>query len=116
MVTQTAFFKLTNVIPFEKATELLKAAIKKTYGKKGDDVVNMNYAAVDKAVETLHKVEVPAAWANAGAEEAAKGGCPATPAFIKEVVNPMNAQQGISYRSQLQRPRRWFFPIGYLLL
>ena len=94
MVTQTAFFKLTNVIPFEKATELLKAAIKKTYGKKGDDVVNMNYAAVDKAVETLHKVEVPAAWANAGAEEAAKGGCPATPAFIKEVVNPMNAQQG----------------------
>ena len=48
MVTQTAFFKLTNVIPFEKATELLKAAIKKTYGKKGDDVVNMNYAAVDK--------------------------------------------------------------------
>ena len=56
MVTQTAFFKLTNVIPFEKATELLKAAIKKTYGQKGDDVVNMNYAAVDKAVETLHKV------------------------------------------------------------
>ena len=94
MVTQTAFFKLTNVIPFEKATELLKAAIKKTYGKKGDDVVNMNYAAVDKAVETLHKVEVPASWANAADEAAVKGGCPATPAFIKEFVNPMNAQQG----------------------
>ncbi len=94
MVTQTAFFKLTNVIPFEKATELLKAAIKKTYGKKGDDVVNMNYAAVDKAVETLHKVEVPASWANAADEAAAKGGCPATPAFVKEVVQPMNAQQG----------------------
>lgn len=94
MVTQTAFFKLTNVIPFEKATELLKAAIKKTYGKKGDDVVNMNYAAVDKAVETLHKVEVPASWANAVDEAAAKSGCPATPAFVKEVVQPMNAQQG----------------------
>ena len=94
MVTQTAFFKLTNVIPFEKATELLKAAIKKTYGKKGDDVVNMNYAAVDKAVETLHKVEVPASWANAADEAAVKGGCPATPAFINEFVNPMNAQQG----------------------
>ena len=94
MVTQTAFFKLTNVIPFEKATELLKAAIKKTYGKKGDDIVNMNYAAVDKAIETLHKVEVPASWANAADEAAVKSGCPATPAFIKEVVQPMNAQQG----------------------
>jgi len=94
MVTQTAFFKLTNVIPFEKATELLKGAIKKTYGKKGDDVVNMNYAAVDKAVETLHKVEVPAAWANAVDTTEAKGGCPAMPAFIKEIVNPMSAQQG----------------------
>ncbi len=94
MVTQTAFFKLANVIPFEKATELLKGAIKKTYGKKGDDIVNMNYAAVDMAAEALHKVEVPASWANAEAEEAAKGGCPATPAFIKEVVQPMNAQQG----------------------
>ncbi len=94
MVTQTAFFKLTNVIPFEEATGLLKAAIKKTYGKKGDDVVNMNYAAVDKAVETLHKVEVPAAWSEAVDAEAAKGGCPATPAFIKDVVKPMNAQQG----------------------
>ena len=56
--------------------------------------MNMNYAAVDKAVETLHKVEVPASWANAADEAAAKGGCPATPAFIKEVVQPMNAQQG----------------------
>ena len=94
MVTQTAFFKLANVIPFEKATELLKGAIKKTYGKKGDDIVNMNYAAVDMAAEALHKVEVPASWATVEVEEAAKGGCPATPAFIKEVVQPMNAQQG----------------------
>ena len=94
MVTQTAFFKLANVIPFEKATELLKGAIKKTYGKKGDEIVNMNYAAVDMAVTALNKVEVPASWATVEVEEAAKGGCPATPAFIKEVVQPMNAQQG----------------------
>ena len=94
MVTQTAFFKLANVIPFDHAVELLKGAIKKTYGKKGDDIVNMNYAAVDMAAEALHKVEVPAEWANVDVEEAAKGGCPATPAFIKEVVQPMNAQQG----------------------
>ncbi len=94
MVTQTAFFKLANVIPFDHAVELLKGAIKKTYGKKGDDIVSMNYAAVDMAAEALHKVEVPAEWANIDVEEAAKGGCPATPAFIKEVVQPMNAQQG----------------------
>ena len=94
MVTQTAFFKLANVIPFDHAVELLKGAIKKTYGKKGDDIVNMNYAAVDMAAEALHKVDVPAEWANVDVEEAAKGGCPATPAFIKEVVQPMNAQQG----------------------
>ena len=94
MVTQTAFFKLANVIPFDHAVELLKGAIKKTYGKKGDEIVNMNYAAVDMAAEALHKVDVPAEWANVDVEEAAKGGCPATPAFIKEVVQPMNAQQG----------------------
>ncbi len=94
MVTQTAFFKLANVIPFDHAVELLKGAIKKTYGKKGDDIVNMNYAAVDQAAEALHKVEVPASWANAADDAAAKSGCPATPAFVKEVVQPMNAQQG----------------------
>lgn len=94
MVTQTAFFKLTNVIPFERATELLKAAIKKTYGKKGDAIVNMNYAAVDKAADVLVKVAVPAAWANAEDKDSARTGCSATPEFIKNVVYPMNAQQG----------------------
>ena len=94
MVTQTAFFKLTNVIPFEEATVLLKAAIKKTYGKKGDEIVNMNYAAVDKAIETLHKVEVPASWKNAEDTVKEAAGCPGTPDFIKNVVRPINAQQG----------------------
>ena len=94
MVTQTAFFKLTGVLPFEESVKLLKDAIKRTYGRKGDAVVNMNWAAVDKAIEVLHKVEVPAAWADAQDAEAAKGGCPAEPEFIKKVFRPMIAMQG----------------------
>lgn len=49
MVTQGAFFKLANVIPFDEAVGYIKAAIKKTYGRKGDDIVNMNCNAVDGA-------------------------------------------------------------------
>lgn len=94
MVTQSAFFKLTNVIPYNEAVDYLKAAIKKTYGKKGDAIVNMNYQAVDKASEVLTKVEVPAHWANAEAVETKSASCTAQPEFIKNVVNPMNAQQG----------------------
>ena len=62
MVTQSAFFKLANVIDFDKAVELIKAAIKKTYGKKGDEIVKMNCDAVDGAIEALVKIDVPAAW------------------------------------------------------
>lgn len=65
MVTQTAFFKLTGVLPFEESVKLLKDAIKKTYGRKGDAVVQMNWDAVDKAIEVLHEVQIPAAWADA---------------------------------------------------
>ena len=94
MVTQSAFFKLTNVIPYDEAVEYLKKAIKKTYGKKGDAIVNMNCEAVDKAAEALVKIEVPAAWAEAKDPENDQKGCTATPEFISKVVMPMNAQQG----------------------
>lgn len=94
MVMQSAFFKLTNVIPYDQAVDYLKIAIKKTYGKKGDAIVNMNYQAVDKASEVLLKVDVPAWWADAKDETAPKSGCSAQPEFIKNVVMPMNAQQG----------------------
>ena len=91
MVTQSAFFKLANVIPFEQAVELIKAAIKKTYGKKGDEIVNMNCAAVDGAIEALHEVKVPASWKDAKDAEVKKAD---VPEFISEIVAPVNAQRG----------------------
>ena len=91
MVTQSAFFKLANVIDFDKAVELIKAAIKKTYGKKGDDIVRMNCDAVDGAVEALVKVDVPAAWKDTKDES---DGTHEVPAFIKNIVEPVNAQAG----------------------
>ena len=86
MVTQTAFFKLTGVLPFEESVVLLKDAIKKTYGRKGDAIVNMNCAAVDKAVEVLHEVQVPAEWANAEDAAKAEKRCANEPEFIKNIL------------------------------
>ena len=91
MVTQSAFFKLANVIDFDEAVTLIKAAIKKTYGKKGDEIVNMNCAAVDGAIEALTKIDVPASWKDAVDEEKADDN---RPAFIKNIVDPVNAQRG----------------------
>ena len=64
-VLQAAFFKLADIIPIEEAVGYMKAAIKNTYGKKGEKIVNMNMAAVDAGIEHVHKVEVPASWADA---------------------------------------------------
>ena len=102
MIMQTAFFRLANVLPFEQAVDLLKDSIKKTYGNKGDKVVNMNISAVDKAINAVKEITVPASWAEAkdGAAcctSAAKGGdccCSSDPAYITEFVRPVLAQQG----------------------
>ncbi|NLK37155.1 MAG: pyruvate:ferredoxin (flavodoxin) oxidoreductase [Epulopiscium sp.] len=91
-VLQAAFFKLANIIPIEEAVGYMKAAITKSYGKKGDTILNMNYAAVDKGVEGIVEIQVPAAWANA-VDTATKASRPVTD-FVKEVVQPMNAQEG----------------------
>ncbi|MBQ4087514.1 MAG: pyruvate:ferredoxin (flavodoxin) oxidoreductase, partial [Clostridia bacterium] len=91
MVTQSAFFKLSNVIPLDEAIPLLKDAIKKTYGKKGDKIVAMNCEAVDKALDALVKIDVPAAWKDAKDDAAEEKD---VPAFIKNIVEPVNAQRG----------------------
>jgi pyruvate-ferredoxin/flavodoxin oxidoreductase len=91
MVMQTAFFKLANVIPFEQATELLKASIKKAYGKKGDKIVNMNNAAVDQAVENLVEIKYPESWKDLKDDAACD--CD-EPAYISDVVRPILAQKG----------------------
>ncbi len=63
-IMQSAFFKLANVIPYEKAMAEMKGAAKKSYGNKGDDIVNMNYAAVDKGADGLVKINIPESWKN----------------------------------------------------
>ncbi len=91
MIMQTCFFKLANVIPFEKAIELLKADIKKTYGKKGDKIVQMNIAAVDRTLDNLMEITVPESWgAAAGSLDQ---GAPATE-YVENVMRPILAQKG----------------------
>lgn len=95
MVMQAAFFKLADVIPLDEAVVLLKNAIAKTYGRKGEKVVSMNHQAVDEGLKALIKIEVPVEWGNdSGADEAAAACDCKIPEFIKKVVEPMNAQQG----------------------
>ncbi|MBW2094398.1 MAG: pyruvate:ferredoxin (flavodoxin) oxidoreductase [Deltaproteobacteria bacterium] len=91
MIMQAAFFKIADVIPPEQAFEYMKDAIRKTYGKKGDKVVQMNIDAVDKAVGALQKINVPESWATAGHEAYIKED---EPEFVKDVMRPMLAQQG----------------------
>ena len=64
-IMQSAFFKLANVIPVDEAIEYMKAAAKKSYGKKGDDVVKKNWEAIDLGVNALEEVKYPESWATA---------------------------------------------------
>lgn len=97
MVMQTAFFKVSGVLPFDTAVSLLKASIKKAYGKKGDKIVNMNNEAVDRAAGNLLRVDWPESWAEATeAADAADATERDEPAFVREVMRPMLRQQGDS--------------------
>ena len=89
-ILQSAFFRITGVIPVDLAIEQMKKFIVKSYGKKGEDVVNKNYAAVDRGGEYA-QLTVDPAWANLPADEKAANN---DPAFINEVVRPINAQDG----------------------
>ena len=89
-ILQSAFFRITEVIPVDLAVEQMKKFIKKSYGKKGDSVVNMNYAAVDRGNE-YHKLEVDPEWANLPDDEKVSYD---EPEFISNVVRPINGQDG----------------------
>ena len=93
-IMQSAFFKIANVIPFEKAVEEMKKAILKSYGKKGEDIVNMNYAAVDAGGSAVEKVEIPAEWATIEVKPAAATVDMSRPEFVRNVVDPINALKG----------------------
>ena len=90
-IMQAAFFKLANVIPYEKAESEMKKAIYKSYGRKGEEIVKMNNAAVDKGSEVL-KVEIPAEWAGIKVEKTKD--TRNIPEFIREVMEPINHQKG----------------------
>ena len=89
-ILQSAFFRITKVIPEDLAVEQMKKFIVKSYGKKGEDIVNMNYAAVDRGGE-YKELTVDPAWANLPEDEAKSDDAPK---FVKELVRPMNAQAG----------------------
>jgi len=92
-IMQSAFFKITEVIPYAQAVEEMKKAIVKSYGNKGEKIVNMNYAAVDAGGENVIKVEVPAVWANINVAEAASVS-EDKPAFVVNIVDPVNGLRG----------------------
>ena len=94
MIMQSAFFKLANIIPVEDAVKYLKDAVVTSYGKKGQKVVDMNNAAIDKGVESIVKIDIPESWKDAKDEEVENNH--KMTEFVKNIVIPMNRQEGDS--------------------
>ena len=92
-ILQSAFFKITGIIPYEEAVEYMKKAIVKSYGKKGEHIVNMNYAAVDRGGEYT-KVEIPADWKDITAKFENPNAARLAPDFVKHIADVVNAQTG----------------------
>ena len=92
-ILQSAFFKITGIIPYEEAVEHMKKAIVKSYGKKGEHIVNMNYAAVDRGGEYT-KVEIPADWKDITAKFENPNAARLAPDFVKHIADVVNAQAG----------------------
>lgn len=109
MVMQTVFFKLANVIPVDKAITYLKKAIEKTYGKKGRDVVEMNWKAVDIALKHIQEVKYPASWVKLEPEKPEEK--KDEPEFVKKVMQPMLAMKGDQLPVSVFTPGG-FFPPG----
>ncbi len=91
MIMQSAFFKLADIIPLADAVKYLKEAVDESYGLKGQNILDMNYASIDRGVNAMYKVDVPASWKDAKDEAAAES---EEPAFIKNVLRPINRLEG----------------------
>ncbi|MDR1736972.1 MAG: pyruvate:ferredoxin (flavodoxin) oxidoreductase [Oscillospiraceae bacterium] len=97
VILQAAFFKLSGIIPIDDAVRYMKDAIVATYGKKGQDIVDMNYKCVDTGIQNVHEVAVPESWKNAPdvSNDVAVGGSrKELVSFVKNILMPVNAQQG----------------------
>ncbi|WBW49876.1 pyruvate:ferredoxin (flavodoxin) oxidoreductase [Peptoniphilus equinus] len=90
MIMQSAFFKLAEVLPIDEAVTKLKESIKATYGKKGDKIVNMNYAAVDKGIEELKRINLDASWCEGEDHTEVRD----VPEYVEKILIPLNAQKG----------------------
>ncbi|MCG0277367.1 MAG: pyruvate:ferredoxin (flavodoxin) oxidoreductase [Thermanaeromonas sp.] len=121
VIMQAAFFKIANIIPAEEALKYIKESIQKTYGRKGEDIVKKNWAAVDRAVEALEEIPYPASWAEAGdemeeaprtpVEKANARGDKGEPEFVSKVMRPMLALKGDELPVSAFTPGG-FFPVG----
>ena len=94
-ILQSAFFKITNIIPYADAVKYMKDAALKSYGKKGENVVNMNYAAIDRGGEYV-EVKVPAEWASINAKFVNPGAARLATPFVKDIADVVNSQNGDS--------------------
>ncbi|MGO0123524.1 pyruvate:ferredoxin (flavodoxin) oxidoreductase [Desulfothermobacter acidiphilus] len=108
-IMQVAFFKLANVIPVDEAIKYIKEAIVKTYGKKGEQIVNMNIAAVDKALSELVEIHYPESWAEAQEEEPPHR--QEEPEYVTKIMRPMLALRGDELPVSLFTPDG-VFPTG----
>ena len=102
MVLQAAFFKIADIIPYDKAEEYMKEKVKVTYGKKGDAVVKANCDAIDAAVASLKKVAIPASWATT--TDGAKAPKLADDKYFREVIHPIIALEGDKLASDKFNP------------
>ncbi|MGE4271871.1 MAG: pyruvate:ferredoxin (flavodoxin) oxidoreductase [Desulfitobacterium sp.] len=94
MIMQAAFFKLANVIPVDQAIGYLKDSVVKAYGKKGQNIVDMNNAAIDRGADSLVQVNVPASWVTATDAQAEAAATVELPEYVEKIQNVMNAQEG----------------------
>ena len=92
MIMQSAFFNIANIIPIEDAVKYLKEAVVTSYGRKGEKVVNMNHAAIDRGLDSIVKITVTDSWKNSKDENVEE--TKAVPEFIKDIVVPINRQEG----------------------
>ena len=93
-VLQAAFFKLSGVLPIDDAIKYMKDAIRQSYFKKGDKILNMNYAAVDRGIESLVEVQLPEAWKYLPDTAIVTQPDSDVPAYIRDILTPVNAQDG----------------------
>ena len=92
MIMQAAFFKLIDVMPIEEAEKHLKEFVQETYGKKGEEIVRLNYTAIERGIRELYKVDVPDTWGQVYDEE--YGEAKDEPEFVKRIQRPMARHEG----------------------